>query len=240
MALKMFLESLEGVSADVAKEYKKTEKDGKTVYSLDLEGYEDPGALKRAKDHEKEARKTAEAKLKELSSTMDTLQEELDNMRRGAIPKGDVAKLEESWKSKLDKREGELKGQLETTKKALQKLLVDNVAQEIATKLSTAPSVMLPHVRSRLTVEEVEGEFKTRILDKDGKPSAMSIDDLQKEFTSNKDFAPILVGSRASGSRASGGQGGSSASSQSNSNDLGKASAKDLVAHIQAKKQAGG
>ena len=42
------------------------------------------------------------------------------------------------------------------------------------------------------------------MLDKDGKPSALSVEDLEKEVLSNKAFAPILRGSQASGGNASG------------------------------------
>ena len=40
-----------------------------------------------------------------------------------------------------------------------------------------------------------------RILDGSGKPSAMSVDDLKKEILANKELAPILKGSKASGTR---------------------------------------
>ncbi len=241
MAVKMTLASLDGVPADVAKEYKKVEQEGKTVFLLDLDGYEDPAALKRAKDHEKEARKTAEKQAKDLATEKEKLQEEIDEMRRGNLPKADVDKLEASWKTKLAAKEAELTGKLTSAQKSLQKHLVDNVATTLAAKISSAPAVILPHIRSRLAAEEVNGDFVTRVLDKDGKPSAMSIEELQKEFTENKDFAAILVGSRASGSGGSGsgaGSGGSGGSS--GTKNLATASAKDLAAHIAAKKQSTG
>lgn len=237
MALKLEVGSLEGIAADLAKEYKKVEVEGKTLYRLDLDGYEDPGALKRAKEHEKESRKLAETKVKELTKAVETAQEELDGIRRGAIPKGDVEKLETSWKEKLAKKETELGGQLESAQKSLKRMLVDNVAQTLATKISTAPELLLPHIRTRLTTDVADGEFITRVLDKDGKPSAMTIDELQKELISNKAFAPIMVGSKATGSGASGSSNGGSSAGNGNSN-LSKASPKDLVAHIQAAKAA--
>jgi hypothetical protein len=42
----------------------------------------------------------------------------------------------------------------------------------------------------------------------DGKPSALTLADLEKEFVDNKAFAPIIRASNASGGGASGGTGG--------------------------------
>ena len=64
-----------------------------------------------------------------------------------------------------------------------------------------------------MKAEEVEGQIKTRILDKDGNPTAQTFDDLEKEFLANKDFAPILVGSKGSGGGANGNNGGGGANS---------------------------
>ena len=44
-----------------------------------------------------------------------------------------------------------------------------------------------------------DGTPIVRVLDANGKPSAMSIEDLEKEISANKAFAPLLVGSNASG-----------------------------------------
>lgn len=77
--------------------------------------------------------------------------------------------------------------------------LIDNVANGLATKLSKSPKLMLPHVKSRLAVDMSGDEPKTIVLDADGRPSAFTIQDLEQEFVANKDFADILIGSRASG-----------------------------------------
>lgn len=55
------------------------------------------------------------------------------------------------------------------------------------------------------------GEHIVRILDKDGKPSALNMDDLKKEVLGSKALAPLLSGSKASGGGANGGQGGGAA-----------------------------
>src|SRR5690606_29103586 len=92
MALKSILESLDGLPEDIKKEY--TEKDGK--FYLDLEGLDDHpavGALKRAKDHEKTLRQTAEGKLREAEDKSTQLEGTIEELRTGAIPKDDVTAL---------------------------------------------------------------------------------------------------------------------------------------------------
>ena len=63
-----------------------------------------------------------------------------------------------------------------------------------------------------MKLEMTEGEHIVRILDKDGKPSASNLDDLKKEVLGMKALAPLLSGSKASGSGAGGGQGGGATS----------------------------
>jgi len=179
-------------------------------FKIDVEGgFEDPAALKRAKDHEKEQRKAAETNAKNLQDQLSALTEERDNLLRGAIPKADVEKLETSYKTKLATREKELTAQIENLSGNFNTLLVDNVAKNLAAKISTVPEVILPHIKSRLRAEKnTEGRFETKIVDANGNLSASTIDDLEKEFLANKAFAPILTGSKGSGSGAAATNGG--------------------------------
>lgn len=233
MALKQILESLDGLHDTIKSEYKKGE-DGK--FHLDVEGGEDTGALKRAKDHEKSARQKAEQLLQEAQDKLVELSDERDGLLRGAIPKGDVEKLEASWKSKLTTREKELGDQIGGLTSHLNTMLVDNVAQGMAGKISKVPELMLPHIRGRLKAEYVDGRPTTRVLDKDGNPSALTVADLEKELFTNPTFAPIIIGSKASGSGAEGGHGGGGAPSKV---DFSKASPKEIAAHLKAAKESG-
>jgi hypothetical protein len=234
MALKAILESLDGLPDAIKSEYKKGE-DGK--YHLDVEGGEDTGALKRAKDYEKSTRQKVEKELADTKAQLEALTEERDGILKGAIPKGDVEKLEGSWKQKLEKREKELTDQLSALNGSLQTMLVDNVAQGLASKISKSPELMLPHIKARLKAELVDGKPTTRVLDKEGNISALGINELEAEMVSNPAFAPIIIGSKASGSGAGGGQGGSGAPSKL---DFAKASPKEIAAHIRATKESGG
>lgn len=237
MALKAILESLDGLPDAIKSEYKKGD-DGKFHLDVeDLDNHPTLGALKRAKDYEKSARQKLEKQLQELQDQLTNLAEERDGLLKGAIPKGDVDKLEGSWKQKLAAREKELSEQINSLTNHLNTMLVDNVAQSLATKISKVPELMLPHIKARLKAEFVDGKPTTRVLDKDGNPSALTVADLEKELFTNPTFAPIIIGSKASGSGAEGGHGGSGAPSKI---DYTKASPKEIAAHIKASKEAGG
>lgn len=232
MTLAISLPTLEGVNETVAAEYKKQD-DG--TFKLDVSGLEDTGALKRAKDHEKTHRQTAETSLGEAEAANVTLQETIDEMRRGNIPKGDVDALEASWKEKLataNTTNATAMGVLQTS---LNELLVDNVASHMASEISTAPDLLIPHITKRLQADNVDGKAITRVLGTDGKPSAITIEELQKEFVANDKFAAIIVGSKASGGGAEQKKPGGGAADKGL--DYAGSSPKEITAHIKANKE---
>lgn len=210
MALKAVLQNLDGVPETLRGEYK--EQDGK--FYLDIEGIDDHhgvGALKRAKDYEKENARKAKEDFTRITGELEAAQRELDELKKNGIPKGDVDKLEQSYKDKLTKREGELTEKINALTSSLEKHMLEGQAIKLATDLAAKPDyveAILPHIRSRLKLEEGEaGEHVVRILDKDGKPSASNMDDLKKEVLAMKALAPLLAGSKAAGGGANGGGG---------------------------------
>ncbi len=170
-------------------------------FVLQAEGFDDPGELRRALDREKAEKRAAETKVTELSTKLSTITE-VDARRAG-----DVATLEKSWKDKLDAKELEHRTALATKEKFIQETLVDSVALNLATELGgDNAKILLPHIKARLSAD-VSGEKPlTRVLDKDGKPSAFSVEDLKKEFSSDKQYASVVIASRASGGGAAGGR----------------------------------
>lgn len=199
MALKKFLDSLDGLPADVAKEYK--EKDGKFV--LDIDGDDSESVI----EHLTQKKSIAEEHRTKAEKRVLELQDELDNLRRGAIPKDDVTALEQSWQSKLD--EATAKGTSEVTrlKSQLHKVMIEDTAARIAAELSSVPDLLQGSIASRLAIEEVEtGEVRVRVKDASGKPSALTLDDLKTEIRSIEKYAPILIGSKGSGGGANGSQ----------------------------------
>lgn len=167
-------------------------------FVLDAEGFDDASALKRAKDREKELRTDAEAENAKLTSELKTLRE----------ANGNIATLEASWKKQLADANETHRKEVTRLTNFLNSSLVDGVAQKIATELAgDNAEILVPHIKARLTANLEGDKPLTRVLDKEGKPSAISVDDLAKEFRENKRYAPLVIVSKASGSGAAGGSG---------------------------------
>lgn len=191
MALKKKLTkaAFEKLSDEFKKEYKEDGDD----YVLDVEGDDDTGELRRANDRLKQEAKDAKAKAKEVQDKLAALGD--DDARKA----GDVVTLEKSWKEKYQKLNDEKDAVIEKQKNHITGQLVDNVAAEIAAKLSDAPKLLIPHIKARLVANFDGAAPETRVLDATGKISALTVDDLSKEISSNKDFSAIIRVSKASG-----------------------------------------
>lgn len=119
---------------------------------------------------------------------------------KAARDAGNIEAVDKSWQEKFAEYDANTKGKLESYHTQISKLTVGNAATQLAAKLfGKNAGIMQRHVAERMTLEETDGgEFKVRIL-KDGKPSALTTDDLEKEFRANADFASVLAGSAAGG-----------------------------------------
>lgn len=195
MALKLTVDSLDGLDDSVKTLYK--EDNGK--FRLDLDGYEDTTGLKAQRDALLNEKKEAQRKAKEAEEAAKTLAEE------SARKNGDVAALEKSWQEKLAATESNYKNLNESLTKQIHGLTVGQTATKLAAELAISGSadVLLPHIQSRLTVEIKDGAPSVRVLDLQGKPTALTIDELKQEFISNKAFAPLIAASKATGGGAS-------------------------------------
>jgi len=216
--LKYELENLDGVEESVKSLYE--EKDGK--YVLKIEGIPEPEdleGLKRKNQEFMDEAKAAKRKARELEEL--ARQKEEENARKN----GNIEALEKSWGDKLAARETELLNEKQLLEAQVYKLTVGSKATELAAKLAVpgSDSVLLPHISNRLQVETVDGEIKIRVLDLQGKPSALSIEDLEKEFRANEAFKPLIRASNASGSGASGCQGGGATKKPSEMNQTERA-----------------
>jgi hypothetical protein len=172
-------------------------------FVLDATGFDDPAELRRARDREK-------ARADDEKVKADAAQSKLDALGPDAQRKlADLTVLEKSWQDKLAKETGALNTKLAERDGFIEKALVDTVAAQIASELAGEnASILLPHIKTRLKVEHVEGASPlTRVLDKDGKPSALSVADLSKEFANDPRYKVVVIASKASGGGAAGGNG---------------------------------
>lgn len=195
--LKLELDKLDGLDDSVKSFYE--EKDGK--FRLKVDGVPDVSGLKNKVDQLLTEKKEADRKAKESA-------EAAEAERQAALAKsGDIDALRQSYEAKLTKREKELMDQLSGLQSQVHGLTVGQTAMAVAVELAMDGSsdVLLPHVKQRLSMEIVDGQAVTRVLDKAGKPSAMTVEELKTEFAANPAFAPIIKASKAAGGGASGG-----------------------------------
>ena len=205
---------------------------------LDLTDFEDPTKLRQAKDAERDLKKAALAEKAALQTALDALTEERDGLLRGSIPKADAEKLEGSYKSKLEKQKTELQAKIDAATASIQKLLVDNVATTMAAEISTSPALIIPHIKSRLRAEmDANGEFVTKVVDKEGLPSALTVEELNKEFCLNSDFKAIITASKASGGGAGGGGSGGGAGGAGGGKVDWSGNAKSIAANLKGRLQ---
>ncbi len=198
--LKFQIDSLDGLDDGVKALYEKTG----DKYTLKVDGLpkgEDVDGLKKKVDELLAEKKAAKKAAEEAEAARRVAEEE------AARKNGDVEALERSWAAKLEKRERELAGQIDTLQGSITTMTVDNVAVRLANEIAVPGSadLLIPHIKSRLAAEQRDGQFVTVVRDAAGKPSAATLDDLKTEFTTNPAFAPVIVGSKASGGGASGG-----------------------------------
>jgi len=195
MALKRKLtkEAFDKLSEEMKGEYK----EAGDSFMLDIDGDEDTGALKRAKDRESQRARDAEKRAKDAEDRL----ADMDNV--DAKKRGDIEGLEKSWNKKHEDMETSYKDKLSKKDVFIKNSLIDTVAREMAAKISTSPALILHHIKSRLTADLDGDTPSTKILDAAGQPSALSLAEFEKEIVSNADFASIIIASKASGSGAS-------------------------------------
>lgn len=212
MALKFAVKTLEEVPEALRDQYVEDKEVG---FKLAVEGIEDPAELRRAKARESEGRKAAEKKLADIEAAQAAKDEEIRKANEENAKKtGNIDALNKSWQEKYDRdlaaKDATYKPAMQSMEEDLTREMIDRHATSLAASIALPGSenVMFPHIRNRLRIETRDGKRTTVVVDKEGKTSAMTLDDLKKEFMADKSFAPLLVGSRASGGGSGGGKGG--------------------------------
>lgn len=218
-------------SLDETKKGAYVESDGSYVLDID-DGDDSLTSALRAKEREKQLRKEAEQKLAEIEAQKASTEEE-DLKRRGKI---DV--LEKSWNDKFASQQSEFEKQIESYKNFIVKSLGDDLAEKMSAEFyPDAPKVMIPHFRSRISVDFEADETgnivpKRRILDSTGKPSALTPDELKKEFLSNNEFSGMIKATQASGSGTSTQTTRAGGASERGKMDLWQAKPDEVLSHI--------
>ena len=121
-----------------------------------------------------------------------------------AKEKGDWEALDQSYKAREQELLNQAQQREETLRKQVYKLTVGESAIKVAAELAKphAQAILSRFIEERLTLDE---NNNVRVLDSQGKPSAMTIDDLKAEFKANAMFQDIVVVNNSSGGGATGG-----------------------------------
>ncbi len=227
MSLKYEVDTVDGLDASVSGLYEKTDS-GK--FRLKVEGIEDVSGLKGKIAELLNEKKTAAEARKQAEDAARLAAEE------AARKSGDVESLDKSWQKKHAEALAAKEAELGSVKGTLNKLLVDNVAVQLANDLALQGSaaLLIPHIKSRLEVDTSGGEPKTVVIGPDGKRSALTLDELKAEFAGNPAFAPVIAGSKATGGGASGSGGGGGAAKTVTRAQFNQLSPGQQMEHIRA------
>lgn len=193
MTLKYEIDSTEGLDEAIVALYQKDEATGK--FRLKVEGAPDVSGLRAKVDELLDEKKKEQQKAR-------------SEAEKRAKAEGDIATLETSWQQKLDELQANRDGEIANLTKVVSHLTVGRAAAELAGELAVegAAMALLPHIERRLRMEIVNGEPKVRVLDAEGKISALSLDQLKEQIRADANLSRIVSGSKASGGGADGGK----------------------------------
>lgn len=209
MALKKTLKTLDGLDESIAKLYTKAE-DG--TFRLDVEGEDDASALKGALSKERDNASKASREAAELKKRLAAIEEERAAKEEELLKKsGDVGALERSYKEKQASLEAKLKAELAERDKEIDNFYRGNAIERAldGKVLPKAKDWMKRDVLERTRLELIDGRRVVRVLDDSGNPTATQLDDyIKTNFIDNNEYAPFIVGSRASGGGSNGANAG--------------------------------
>lgn len=206
MTLKYQLDSLEGLEPAVAAMYE--EKDGKFV--LKVEGIpqpEDTTGLRNKVEELLREKKDEKARREQAEEAARIAAEE------AARKNGDTEALDRSWNEKYSKALGEKDQTLTALQAQVHALTVGATAARLAGELAVQGSsaVLQRLIEPRLSMEMRDGKPVVVVLDNDGRPTALTPDELKNEIISDAALAPLVAGSKATGGGAAGSKGGGAA-----------------------------
>lgn len=189
MAIKHSIAKLEDVDEAIRSHYKAVDAaDPSKGFVVDLDGApqpEDVGGLKRA---------------------LERLRVEKAEAVEALRLKGGTSEELEALRSSHETIVKALKTKITETETQARSAFHEKTVSELAAKLGGDNAALwVPHIAPRLVIEAPDGTNLIRVLGKDRKASALSLDDLENELKNDKLFAPILQAGRASGSGTPGG-----------------------------------
>lgn len=199
MALSMYLETLDGLEEGIKTMY--VEHDGK--FKLDVDGVEDPSALKSALDKERKARREAEAKAKATQALTPEELQEYEELRAQAAKAVGADKILEQMKLRHANELEDKANEATALRRNLEQTVIEAVATQTLAKHSADVDLLMPHILGQLKAEEIDGKIDVVPV------SAASIDYIVTELREKYPAAFADLRGSGGGSRSSsGGPGG--------------------------------
>lgn len=209
MKYKLTKPEFEALGEDAKKEY--TLGGESAVLKIEGEGAPTAEAVTRAEDKlriEKEHRKNAETARDAAETREGKLKADLGN----AGGKEKIAEINAAHQKELDKIRDDRAEEQKVAKNVRDAGLKKETSEAFANDHFTVPTLMVDQFSKRLSVEEIDGNPVVRVLGTDGKASALSLDELKKEFLDNKDYSTIIKADAGNGGGATNTGGGGGAS----------------------------
>lgn len=231
MAIKAFVESLEGIDETLRGEYEQVE-GGYRLSVEEVNGYalENVQGLKSAlgkeramvgdlqkkvTKYEKEYKDIDIDKYKEVVTKYDELlafdpEKEADKVAKAKYDEK-IKKLQKDWESKHGDEVGTREQRIQTLTNQLQSLMVDANASKLLAENGAGESIdlLMPHIKKQVRVVEREGKIDYEIVDNEGNPRVrsdgknMTLEDLIPEFKTKWPNAFVAPVKSGGGTQAS-------------------------------------
>ena len=184
--------------------YKATGED----FTLSVEGMpeiEDVAGLKKNLADLLGEKKAAKAAEEEATQKAAAIQAAAD--LAAANKSGDIDAINKSWQGKFDAQALRLEGITGQLHSATSGATATSIAASIS--IAGSQGILADAIGRRLKTEfDESGQAKTVVLGVDGKPSALTVEELTTEFKTNAAYAPLIVGSKAGGNGTNNAGGG--------------------------------
>jgi hypothetical protein len=227
MALNAILDSLDGLSEDLASAY--TEKDGRfylDVTPVDGFSLEDVAGLKSSLAKERTNARSLSKQYEgiDAEAARDALSrfEEIANWTPDEKIAEQMAAREKQLHGKHQGEMARIMGESGDMRAQLEQHLVKSVAMQALQSAGGNADLLMPHIMGQTRMELVDGKFVAQVVDDKGVPRVsmkqgstdnMGIAELVESMRNAESFSPAFAGSGATGSgsagSASAGRGGS-------------------------------
>jgi hypothetical protein len=162
-------------------------------YLLNLDDQDDDaGELRRAHEAVKAENRDLKTKNTELNAVNVTLRGEVDAAVALANSDNKVKEIKDKHKAEIDSLNLANETKLAKTVELIRKTARDNVVNGMANEISLYPQLLRSVIADRVSVE-LDDDYRPTIivLDKDAKPSKMTVDDLKTEFRSSEELKAV-------------------------------------------------